>query len=333
MSGWYDAHLVLVQGTFINLLLALSVQVSFRLGVFSFSGIGCFGLGAYVAGIMTIHASTPAVISVLGAMAVSAAVSYGLALLLARLGGLYLGMATIAFTLIVGVVAVNGGSLTGGVTGLFGILASIPLGTIIGFVLIAIVLLAFSERGPLGRRVEAVREDPELAAATGTNVRRYRQAAFVASGLLGGCAGALNTLVRTTVGPNDIGFSLVVLALTMVIIGGNRSWAGALIGAVIFTWLPTILSSLGEWQSLVYGTLVAIAAIYLPGGLFGVMTDAWRKWQRRRTGTPKAPSRQASGEDCGHWILPRQAREVPHDRDAGAALSRRPRRTSGARSP
>jgi branched-chain amino acid transport system permease protein len=38
MNGWYDANLVLIQGTFINLLLALSLQVPFRFGVFSSSG-------------------------------------------------------------------------------------------------------------------------------------------------------------------------------------------------------------------------------------------------------------------------------------------------------
>jgi branched-chain amino acid transport system permease protein len=287
MNGWYDANLVLIQGTFINLLLALSLQVPFRFGVFSFSGIGCYGVGGYAAAIMTIQFGTPAILSILVAMAVSAVLSYLLALVLARLGGLYLGMATIAFTLIVGVVAINGGHLTGGVTGLFGVLATLPMSMIIGIAIVAVIFLALSERGPMGRRVEAVREDPELAAATGTNVRRWRQAAFVASGLLGGCAGAMNTLVRTTIGPGDIGFTVVVLALTMMIIGGTRSWSGALIGAIIFTWLPSILSSIGEWQHLVYGTLVALAAVYLPGGLLGVTTDGWRQFQRRRRGAPR----------------------------------------------
>jgi branched-chain amino acid transport system permease protein len=291
VSGWYDANLVLIQGTFINLLLALSLQVPFRFGVFSFAGIGCYGVGAYTAAIMTIEFETPAIGSILAAMAVSAVLSYLLALVLARLGGLYLGMATIAFTLIVGVVAINGGDLTGGVTGLFGVLATLSMSMITGIAIIAVVLLALSERGPMGRRVEAVREDPELAASTGTNVRRWRQAAFVASGLLGGCAGAMNALVRTTIGPGDIGFTVVVLALTMMIIGGTRSWAGALIGAIIFTWLPSILESVGEWQHLVYGTLVALAAVYMPGGLLGVTTDGWRGFQRRRRGVPTPPTR------------------------------------------
>ena len=174
-------------------------------------------------------------------------------------------------------VAINGGERTGGVIGLFGVLADLPTWTILAFALVAVAILAVTERGAIGRRVEAVREDPELAASIGVNVRRYRLVAFVASGALGAAAGAMNTIVRTTIGPTDIGFTIVVLALTMMIIGGTRSWLGALIGAIIFTWLPSILEAVGEWQHLVYGTLVALAAIFMPGGLLGVLTDgvAW----------------------------------------------------------
>ncbi len=111
------------------------------------------------------------------------------------------------------------------------------------------VLVALSELGRTGRRVNAVREDPELAASIGIQVRRYRLVAFVVSGALGGVAGSLNTLVRSTVAPLDIGFGLIVLALTMIIVGGSLSWKGALLGAVIFTWLPDLLRASASGRS------------------------------------------------------------------------------------
>ena len=114
MIDWYDANFVLVQGTIINLLLALSLQVPFRFGVFSFAGVGRLRH-------RWLHRRHPdprapglAVVAILGAMVVGVVVCYVLGLVVARLAGLYLGMATIAFTLIVGVVAINGGLLTGG---------------------------------------------------------------------------------------------------------------------------------------------------------------------------------------------------------------------------
>jgi len=282
MSGWYDANLVLVQSTFVGLLLALSVQVPLRMGVFSFAGVGSYAIGAYTAAIVVIRWEAPALLAIAAGALLASFVGWLLALLLHRLGGLYLGMATVAFDLILSVVTTNGGELTGGPTGLFGVIADISMAQIIGVTLIVVLLLAASERGRIGRRVEAVRDDPELAAAMGINVRRYRQAAFVVSGLLGGCAGAINVLLRTTVGPADIGFGLVVLALTMIIIGGAKSWLGALIGAVVFTWLPSILAVVGEWQQIIYGTIVALAAIWVPGGVLGLVTDAYRGIQQRR---------------------------------------------------
>jgi branched-chain amino acid transport system permease protein len=279
---FYNGNLVLIQSTLVGLLMALSIQVPLRMGVFSFGGIGCYGLAAYGSAILTIHYETPPLITIVLAALVSGVVSLGLGVLVNRLGGLYLGMATIAFDLIISVVATNGGDLTGGPTGLFGAISDISMTQVFLIALVAVLALALTERGRLGRRVNTVRDDPELASAMGIKVRNYRLGAFVVSGFLGGAAGAINTLLRTTVSPTDIGFSLVVLALTMIIIGGARSWLGALIGAVIFTWLPDILEVVGQWQTIIYGIIVALAAIWVPRGLLGLFTDGWRALQRRR---------------------------------------------------
>jgi branched-chain amino acid transport system permease protein len=282
MTDFYNGNLVLIQSTLVGLLMALSIQVPLRMGVFSFSGIGCYGLAAYGGAIVTIRYETPPLLTIVLAALVSGVVSLGLGALVNRLGGLYLGMATIAFDLIISVVATNGGDLTGGPTGLFGAISDLSMTEVFLIALIAILALALTERGRLGRRVNTVRDDPELASAMGIKVRNYRLGAFVVSGFLGGAAGAINTLLRTTVSPTDIGFSLVVLALTMIIIGGARSWLGALIGAVIFTWLPDILEVVGQWQTIIYGIIVALAAIWVPRGLLGLVTDGWRALQRRR---------------------------------------------------
>ncbi|GGO20566.1 branched-chain amino acid ABC transporter permease [Microbispora rosea subsp. aerata] len=282
MTAWYDSNIILIQSTFVGLLTALSLQVPIRFGVFSFAGVGCYGIGAYTTAIIVIRLGWPAPLAMGAGMLLAAVTGYLLALVLSRLGGLYLGMATIAFDLIVTVVVANGGELTGGPSGLFGAISDVGTVHVALTSLVVVVLLALSERGRFGRRVEAVREDPELAAAMGVEVRHYRQLAFVISALLGACAGGFNVLLRTTIAPTDIGFSLVTLALTMIIVGGSRSWAGAFIGAVIFTWLPSVLEFSGQWQKVIYGVIVALAAIWVPGGLLGVITDAYRSWQRSR---------------------------------------------------
>lgn len=297
MSSWYLSHEILIQSMFISLLLALSIQVPLRAGVFSFAGIGSYAIGAYTAAIITIRYQVPGIVAIGAGILLSAVVGYLLALLVARLGGLYLGMATISFALFLGVVATNGGDLTGGATGLYGAISTVTTGHLVAATVVVVLLLAANERGVFGRRVDAVREDPQLAVSLGVDVVRARRTVFVVSGALGALAGGMNSLLRTTVSPETVGFHLVVTALTMIIVGGTLSWAGAAIGAVIFTWLPTVLSFVGEWQLLVYGLLVAIAAVYVPTGLLGLLQLGWRRLRSR--GRPPAEAAGAFGTPAG----------------------------------
>lgn len=284
---WYDTNLVLIQATITGLLLALSVQVPLRMGVFSFAGAGAYGIGAYGGAILVLDHDMAAVPTIVCCTLIGGVVVLVLGLLIFRLNGLYLAMATVAFDLIISVIAINGGELTGGSTGRYGVITDFTMGLMFAIGIAALVLVACSELGSTGRRVNAVREDPELAASLGIRVRRYRLVAFFISGALGGCAGCINILVRSAVSPLDIGFGLIVLALTMIIVGGALSWKGALIGAIIFTWLPDFLSVIGEWQELIYGIIVAIAAVLLPRGIYGLYIDLKRavlRARRRRSG-------------------------------------------------
>jgi branched-chain amino acid transport system permease protein len=297
MIDFVDANAVLIQATFIGLVLALSVQVPLRMGVFSFAGAGSYGIGAYFAGIITLKYETPGLLTILVTAVFTAVIGLLLGLVIARLAGLYLAMATVAFDLIISVLAINGGELTGGPTGLFGVLSDFGTVHIIVVTFVLLALVAVSEIGRTGRRVDAVRDDPELAASVGISVRRYRLVGFVVSGALGGAAGAMNILVRSTVTPQDIGFGLIVLALTMIIVGGARSWKGAVLGAVIFTWLPEVLTFVGEWQPLIYGIIVALAAIFLPRGIHGLWVDSRRALQRRRREKAAGGAAGVPGDD------------------------------------
>ncbi|WP_432975979.1 branched-chain amino acid ABC transporter permease [Dactylosporangium sp. CA-233914] len=301
MTDWYNAHIILVQGTFTSLLLALSIQIPLRMGVFSFAGIGFYGIGAYTAAIVTIRFHWPSYLAIGAGMLLAALVGYLLGLVVRRLDGLYLGMATIAFALILAVAVNNGGSLTGGASGLYGAIASIPMYAVVIVVVVLIALIAYTERGKLGRRIEVLREDPQLAMSVGINVKRLQLLSFIASGLLGALSGGIHVLHRTTVSPEDIGFPVVVTALTMIVVGGAQSWLGAAIGAVTFTWLPSVLTIVGQWQAVIYGSIVALAAVWVPGGLVGLTTDTFRSVQakRRRGSLPAAASTTERDDQAG----------------------------------
>jgi branched-chain amino acid transport system permease protein len=333
MIDFFNSNQVLVQATLSGLILALSIQVPLRMGVFSFAGAGSNGLGGYAAALLIIHLDLNAYEAVGLAIVICAFVGLLLGLVISRLHGLYLAMATVAFDLIIGVVAINGGTFTGESTGLFGVIVDFTTTEMFVLTLVALVLVALSERGKVGRRVEAVRDDQQLAASAGVNVRRYRLMAFVVGGALGGLAGAMNVLVRTTIGPLDIGFGLIVLALTMIIVGGAMSWKGAVLGAIIFTWLPHFLDFIGQWQTLVYGIIVALAAIFLPRGIHGVIVDVIRWVQRRRRGTLDTPAPDPSGDAEPEQLLPPSSSEPSSEpQSAPPGAQQQPLRGGVARS-
>lgn len=294
MSLWYYEHSVLIQSTMISALLVLSLQIPLRFGVISFAGIGSYGIGAYSTAILTTQHEYAIFTAIAAGCLLSAAIAYPLAWLLARLNGLYLAMATVAFDLLVSVVAVNGGETTGGPTGLFGVLTNVTTGHILLITVVVFALVAATEHGRWGRKIDVVREDPELSAALGINVRRVRRIAFVASGAIGALAGGLNTAMTTTIAPENINFSLIILAITMIVVGGAHSWKGALIGAIVFTWLPTVLAFVGDWKGVVYGVIVAAVAIWLPGGAVGVGRDLLRRFRTARR-TAMEPITEMSG--------------------------------------
>lgn len=301
---WYDTNLVLVQATMTGLLLALSIQVPIRVGVFSFAGAGAYGIGCYGGAILVLDHGMASLPTVMIMAVVGAALVLALGLLINRLNGLYLAMATVAFGLTISVVATNGGELTGGATGRFGVISDFTMGHMWALTLVALALVMLTEVGRTKRRVDVVREDPELAASMGVNVRRYRLAAFAASGALGAVAGTMNILVRTAVGPQDIGFGLIVLALTMIIVGGSLSWRGAVIGAIVFTWLPDLLQVVGEWQELIYGVIVAVAAVFLPRGIYGLYVDGRRSLATRRRRLPASADEPVDGPPSDEDRLP-----------------------------
>lgn len=266
---------VFFQTVLVNALLAFSVQIALRAGVFSLAGVGCWAIGAYTLSILSLR-GVNSVAAIAAAVAIACVVSYVLALVLVRLRGLYLGMATVAFNQMVGVAIINGGQLTGGEMGLYGINAPV---TTLQLVLVAAavcVMLWAMERGVLGRAYNIVRDDESLAESLAIDSAGLRRFAFVLSGAVGALGGALNAMLLGIASPTDADFPVIVIALTMVIVGGFHSWRGALLGAALILWLPIGLQSFGikgmqEWWSVIYGALILFIAVYFPKGLLGAL--------------------------------------------------------------
>lgn len=276
MTTWYFTHLTLIQAMLISIPLTLSVQISLRSGVFSFASIGFYGIGAYGTGILLVH-GWPTIPTMLLMIAASGLVAYVISAPLVRLRGLYLGMVTFAFDLILTVVATNGGDLTGGALGLFAVPLGVTTGGLLIAALIAVLLVSQLERRAVGRTLVGIRVSEELVVSVGIDVRRRKRIVFAISAALGALSGSLFVATFSTVSPQTAGFTLIITTLTMAVIGGTSSWIGAVIGTAIITWLPSFVVSIGKYQQLVYGVVLILVVMFAPEGVLGVLKTLWRK--------------------------------------------------------
>jgi branched-chain amino acid transport system permease protein len=266
--GWFSDNEFLIQAALAVSLMAFSFQVAMRSGVFSLAGAGFWGIGGYTTAFLVDHGwrTLPAIVV---ALLASTVIAFILALVLARLRSLYLGMASVAFVLLVQIAAVNWEGFTGGAAGLFTIPVTITTTELILLVLAVSIGLVFFERGARGRRIEALRIDEQLAQSLGVNARRERMNIFVLSSLLGCLSGCVSAMLFNTLAPEQVGFALIASVLMMVVIGGTSAWWGALIGAFVVTWLPEVFRFADEWRLVLQGALVIAVVVYAPEGIVG----------------------------------------------------------------
>ena len=141
-------------------------------------------------------------------------------------------------------------------------------------------------RSRYGLALTAMRDNPVSAASQGVNVGRLRFLIFVAAAIGTGLAGSIyfSSQLRITP-PAAYSVEWASIAIFIVMIGGIGSIEGVLIGAMIFYFADQWFGEYGATYLVVLGVLTLLVALYLRGGLWGLVTrvvDApWFPTRRR----------------------------------------------------
>jgi branched-chain amino acid transport system permease protein len=285
----YFLHIVSL--AMISAIAALGMQLVLGFaGQLSLGQAAFFGVGAYASALLTKTFGVPFPIAFLAAGIIAAISSLALAPI-TRLTGVYLGVATLGFTIIVHLVLLNEEWLTGGS---FGIL-SIPWPKIGPFVLkgerpiyylclIAMLgsYLALSRivTSRFGRALRAIMLDEDAARASGINVTLYKSKCFVIAALVTGFAGALFAHHSRYLNPNDFTFWKSIEILIMVAVGGLGSLPGAVLGAFVVVLLPEYLRALDQWRLVIYGALLIVLMGAGAGGIAGLAALTARQFTK-----------------------------------------------------
>lgn len=266
LDTFFFSYQSLIFSIGVNGLLALSMYTVLAVGQLSVGQAAFMGIGAYVSALLTLYLNWPFAAVLVAAMTVPALIAVAIGGPTLKLTGVHLALATIALGEILRIFC-NAAEFTGGALGLSGIPTKTSFGLIFG--LLAVFLLGFFlvARSRLGRAMEAMREDEVAAGVMGVNLPAMKLAALVVSAMLAGLAGALNAHANSFIGPNDYGFEQAVTILSFALLGGIGSPFGPVLGALILTLLPELLTALHDFKLVVNGLIIVIAVLFMPRGL------------------------------------------------------------------
>lgn len=284
----YELRLFMLFLIYAVIALGLNILVGLA-GLISLGQAGLFALGAYTAAILSTRLGFELVSSSIAAVIVASLFGALLAYPTVRVRGVYLAVITIAFGLIVENAAIEWQGLTGGPMGITGVpkpsVLGIPLSGyayygVLAVVLVLVVIATHNlKRSKYGRAMLAVSQSETAARSLGFNATGIRTLAFVISAATAGLAGVLYAFLNSYISPDIFTFSDSIRFLLMVIFGGAGTTTGTLIGAYILTYLPEYLQQLQYWQKFAYGLLLAVVMFVLPLGVFGTLSELWRKWR------------------------------------------------------
>jgi branched-chain amino acid transport system permease protein len=245
-------------------------------GLASFGHAAYFGLGAYGVAFLAKMAGLPMIVCLLigPLLGLLGAAVFGF--FAVQLSGVYFAMLTLAFAQIVWSVAFQWVEVTGGDNGILGVWpdkwAASPshfYWLALGIAVLMVAGLRIAIFSPFGFAVRAIRDSPLRGEAIGLDGKRIQWAAFVIAGLVAGVGGALFSYLKGSVFPDNLGISLSVDALVMVLLGGVETISGAVVGAVIYKALNIWLVSQTDLSKLVLGAFVVLIVVAFPKGIVG----------------------------------------------------------------
>ena len=133
------------------------------------------------------------------------------------------------------------------------------------FVCVAL-MYAFTQT-PLGRILNAVRDNPERVEFIGYNTQRVRYFAFIIAGFFAGIAGGLGALNFEIVTAEVVGAHRSGAYLLFTFLGGATFFFGPIIGAVLMIIAFVLLSELTKAWLLYLGLVFLFMVMYAPGGI------------------------------------------------------------------
>jgi branched-chain amino acid transport system permease protein len=289
-TGRLDLYYTLTSVALLSIASA-GVWVTFYIGRINI-GQGAFALmGGYVSAILVVQygVSFWLTLPLAGLFCAAASVLIGLPIL--RLRGVYFAMVTLVLTEVVRLLALalpitNGAKgmvsipLPGGIS-IFGLTILPDFATLANprpaFYLVSVVLMVLCFAGlyrlvhsRIGKLCQSLQQNEELASSIGVNIAYLRVIAYAISSFLGGLGGAMFVAISQSIYPSSFTVTDSVNFMLNCFLGGLSYVFGPMIGTFVLYFGWDFLFETGEFQLLIFSSVLIALMLFLPNGLLSL---------------------------------------------------------------
>src|ERR1700727_3869739 len=257
-------------------------------GLLSFGHAMFLGTAGYVSGHALKVWGLPPELGILAGTGAAAGLGVITGLVAIRRQGIYFAMITLALSHLVYFIYLHVPFTHGeeGIQGLpqghlFGIF-NLANPTILYYVVLAGFLFGFllifrTINSPFGEVLKAIRENEPRAISLGYKTDQYKLLAYILSGTLAGLAGALKVFVAQNASLTDVEVDMSGLIVLMTLVGGLGTVFGPVVGAFIIVGMQQYLSGLGQWVTVIQGTVFVVCVLTFRRGIIGEIAHYLRR--------------------------------------------------------
>lgn len=288
----YMVHILILAGIYIVMSIGLSLVSGFT-GQLSLGQAAFYAVGAYVSGLLAVNTGMSFWLALLIGTAAAGVTGIMLGLPTLRLSGVYLTVATVGFGEIVRLVLMNWTPVTRGAQGvreipppsLFGLLIDTPAKyfyLVMAAVMLSLFVASRIVNSRTGRAFVSVADKEVAAQSVGINPTYYKTLAFVLSACFAGAAGSLYAHYIGYIHPDAFTQAESIMAVTIMVVGGVRSFLGIAASAVILVTAMEYLRAFSEFRLIMYAIMLVLSLIFIPNGLGGFVNGYMDRKKKRK---------------------------------------------------
>lgn len=286
----YWIHVLIIAA--INILITVSLRTIFLTGEVCLGTAGFMLLGAYGSALLTMKVGLSFWLAMpLGGL-LAAAVALAVGYPFFRVKGIYFAILTLLIATVFQYIAGYWDTLTGGWHGLTNVPVPDPItipwmGTInfntnvayyyLSFIVIGLSLLILyrMEHSRVGLVWGAIKESDGLAQSVGINIIWHKIFIFSLACFFSGIAGSLFAHYVHALSPannpgNQFAIWTSIYAIVYMVVGGEASFGGPIIGTFLLMMIPELARPLQEYRPLLNGVVMIFIVFFMPSGLVGL---------------------------------------------------------------